>query len=66
MAACALKHTGADEKLVEYVDKLEILTTKDKIVDPAHAERDLGMCSSVTLDAGVKNTVEWMKEYYKI
>jgi len=59
-----LKYTGADPKLVEYVQKNEILTTKDKFVDARKAVRDLNHKSTFTLEAGVKKTVEWMKEYY--
>lgn len=58
------KHTGADRNLIEYRDS-EILTTKDKVVDVTKSERDLNHQNSVSLDEGVRRTVEWMREYYK-
>ena len=61
-----LKHTKADRALVKYQDKLEILTTKDKFVDPKEAELDLGLNSSLCLEKGVEKTINWMKEYYKL
>ncbi len=61
-----LKFTGADPSLVTYVDKLEILTTKDKIVSPDKAEKDLKHSSTVSLEDGVRKTVEWMREYYNL
>ncbi len=53
-----------DGSLITYVDKNEILTTKDKIVDNTKAVKDLKHVSSVSLEDGVKNTVEWMRKYY--
>jgi dTDP-glucose 4,6-dehydratase len=61
-----LKYTGADPQLVKYVRSNEILTTKDKFVDARKASKDLNHKSSMSLDQGVKNTVEWMKKYYNI
>ena len=61
-----LKFTDADKSLVTYVDKLETLTTKDKIVSPDKAEKDLRHDDTVSLEDGVRNTVEWMKEYYNL
>jgi dTDP-glucose 4,6-dehydratase len=58
------KHAGADPAMIEYRDT-EILTTKDKTVDVSKSVRDLKHQNSVSLDDGVKLTVEWMKEYYK-
>lgn len=59
------KHAGADPSLIEYRDS-EILTTKDKTVDVSKSEKDLKHENSVSLDEGVKRTVEWMREYYDI
>lgn len=59
------KHAGADVSLIEYRDS-EILTTKDKVVDVSKSERDLKHKNSISLDDGVRQTVEWMKDYYKI
>ncbi len=59
------KYTGADKGLIEYKES-EILTTKDKVVDVSRSERDLGHKNTVSLEEGVKRTVEWMREYYKL
>ena len=59
------KHTGADPKLIEYRES-EILTTKDKVVDVSKSERDLKHQNTVSLDEGVKKTIEWMREYYNL
>ena len=60
-----LKYTGADPNLVTYKDS-EILTTKHKLVNVDKAERDLNHKNTISLDEGVKRTVDWMKEYYKV
>ncbi|MFZ6011464.1 MAG: NAD-dependent epimerase/dehydratase family protein [Bacteroidota bacterium] len=59
-----LKVTGADPKLVVYKDA-EMLTTRHKKVDISKAINDLKHKTTVTLEAGIKNTVEWMKSEYK-
>ena len=61
-----LKHTRASPSLVQYSEKPEILTTKDKFVDAKKAEKDLNHKSSISLDEGVKETVSWMSKYYNI
>ena len=64
LAELILKYTGADRSLVTFKDHKEILTTTHKKVDAQKARKDLGMKASVTLEEGVKNTVEWMRSYY--
>jgi dTDP-glucose 4,6-dehydratase len=59
------KHAGADPALIEYRGE-EILTTKDKVVDVSLSETDLKHQNTVSLEDGVKRTVEWMREYYKL
>ncbi len=59
-----LKETGANPSLVDYREHHEILTTKDKFVDATKAEKDLNHVESVSLEEGVRKTVEWMKQYY--
>jgi len=66
LAELILKYTGADRKLVTFETHKEILTTTHKKVDAQKARTDLGMKESVTLEEGVKNTVEWMKAYYDL
>jgi dTDP-glucose 4,6-dehydratase len=60
-----LKVTGADPGLVQYRDS-EILTTTRKKVDASKAVRDLGHKDSCTLEEGIRRTVAWMREVYKI
>ncbi len=59
------KYTGADKNLIEYQDT-EVLTTKVKRVDVSLSEKELQHQNTVSLEEGVKRTVEWMKEYYKL
>lgn len=59
------KHTGADMSLIQYADH-EILTTKAKRVDVSLSERELKHKNTVSLEEGVKRTVDWMKETYKL
>jgi len=66
LAELILKETQANENLVKFAEREEILTTKDKFVDAEKARIDLNMNESVTLEQGVKNTVEWMRTYYEI
>ena len=65
LAELMLKYTGADPNLVTYKDS-EILTTKHKLVNVDKAKRDLNHKNTISLDEGVKRTVDWMKEYYKV
>jgi len=58
-----IKHTKADPGLVIYKDA-EVLTTKIKNVDTTKAESDLAHRNTVTLDEGIRLTVEWMKKAY--
>ena len=64
LAELILKYTGADRSLVTFKDHKEILTTTHKKVDAEKARKDLGMKESVTLEEGVKNTVDWMRSHY--
>ena len=59
-------YTGADRKLLKWVDKEEILTTKKKQVNIELSIKELGYKSTVGLEEGIKRTIKWMKEYYKI
>lgn len=60
-----LHHSGASPDLVTYKES-EILTTRSKKVDITKAERDLQLTETISLDDGIKNTVEWMKKIYEI
>jgi len=60
-----LKVSGADPGLVQYRDS-EILTTVSKQVDAGKAARDLGHTDSVTMEEGIRRTVDWMRKVYNI
>lgn len=59
------KYTGADRSLISYRDS-EILTTKSKKVDISKANKDLNHKLTINLEEGIKKTIDWMKEYYKL
>jgi dTDP-glucose 4,6-dehydratase len=60
-----IRETGADPGLVEYRES-EVLTTRHKHVDVSKSVNDLGHKSTVSLEEGVKRTVQWMKEVYNL
>lgn len=61
-----IKYTGCSKNLIKYKNNEEILTTKTKIVDVSKSINDLDHKNSISLDEGVKKTVEWMKKIYKV
>ena len=66
VSSLILKATGKlEDDLVRYQES-EILTTKHKIIDSTAAIRDLKHNSTVDLEDGIKKTVEWAKNIYKI
>lgn len=58
-------YTGADKKLISYEDS-EKLTTKIKKVDNELSVKDLNHEETVSLEDGVKKTIDWMKDFYRI
>jgi len=60
-----LRVTKASPGLVEYRDS-EVLTTRAKKVDITKAVRDLGHKTTVTLEEGIRRTVAWMREVYRL
>jgi len=58
-----LKILGKDDSLVNYkgVEKYNAL---NKIADNTKAKRDLGYKTSVSLEEGLKRTIEWQKKAY--
>jgi dTDP-glucose 4,6-dehydratase len=56
-------YTAADKGLIEYRDS-EVLTTKSKKVDISKVIRDLDHKLSISLEEGVKKTIDWMRSYY--
>jgi dTDP-glucose 4,6-dehydratase len=66
LADLIIKYTDCSKSLVKYKNNEEILTTKTKIVDVSKSIKDLDHKNSVSLDEGVRKTVDWMKKIYKI
>lgn len=60
-----LKHTGNSDELVMYLPD-EPQTTRDKKVDSKPAQRDLGLCTTVSLEEGIIRNIEWMKKVYNL
>lgn len=58
-------YTGADPSLITYSDS-EILTTRSKRVDISQAVKDFDHKLTVPLKEGVRRTIDWMRDYYKI
>jgi dTDP-glucose 4,6-dehydratase len=67
-AGIILKLLGKEKlagRLVRYRDE-EMLTTRQKKVDCAKARRDLKHKTTVTLEDGIAQTLEWMKAAYQV
>ncbi|MDI6898931.1 MAG: NAD(P)-dependent oxidoreductase [Methanolinea sp.] len=60
-----LAATGRDDSLVTY-EEAEPFTTKVKTIDCSRAIRDLGHDPKVPPEEGIRRTVAWMKEYYRL
>jgi len=56
-------YVGASKDLISYRDS-EKLTTKVKIVDTSLSKKELGHKQTVSLEDGIKRTVDWMRELY--
>lgn len=59
------EYTGAPKSLIKYQES-EVLTTKIKKTDNTLSIRELGHKETVSLEEGVKKTIDWMKEFYGI
>ncbi len=44
----------------------EVLTTREKAVDCSKARRDLDHRSTIALEEGVRQTLDWMRQVYKV
>ena len=66
LAELLVKYTKADPALVDYREHSEVLTTKHKHVDASKSVRDLDHKNTVSLEEGVWETVQWMKEHYRL
>jgi dTDP-glucose 4,6-dehydratase len=60
-----LRVTGRNASLVSYKDG-EPFTTKIKTIDCTKAIRDLKHDPKVAPEEGIRRTVQWMKQYYRI
>lgn len=60
-----LKYLGKDSHLVTYKES-EPYTTKDKIVDNSKMLRDLGSFTETPFEVGIANTINWMREIYRV
>jgi len=60
-----LSAVGRDDSLVNYEEE-EPFTTKAKHMDFSKAVRDLKHKPTVTPKEGIRKTVAWMKQYYRI
>lgn len=56
-------YTGADRALINYKDN-EVLTTRSKKLDTSKAIRNLDHKITVSLEEGIKRTIDWMRDYY--
>lgn len=60
-----LNAVGIDDSIVEYTPA-ENFTTKVKTIDFSKAIKDLKHNPKVSPEEGIKKTVEWMKDYYRL
>jgi len=58
-------YTGASKDLIEYKES-EMLTTKLKKVNIDLSIDELKHKQTVSLEEGVKRTIDWMKDYYRL
>jgi len=58
-------YTGAERDLIHY-ENSEKLTTKKKRVNIDLSIKELEHKSTVDIREGIKRTIDWMKEYYKL
>jgi dTDP-glucose 4,6-dehydratase len=59
------KHTGKDGSNVSFKES-EPFTTKSKVAPSEKAKKEIGHNITVPLDEGIKRTVEWFKQVYRI
>lgn len=58
-------YTGASRNLIVYKES-EMLTTKIKKTNISLSVNELNHKQTISLEAGVKQTIDWMKDYYRI
>jgi dTDP-glucose 4,6-dehydratase len=65
LAEIIWKYTGASKKLLEYKES-EMLTTKVKKVNIDLSINELNHKETISLEEGIKRTIDWMRDYYRI
>ena len=60
-----LKAIGRDDSIVTYKEA-EVNTTKIKTMDFSKSVGDLGHDARIDPEEGIKRTVAWMKDYYRL
>jgi len=65
LAEYVIKYTGASRSLVNYKNS-EMLTTTKKLTSAMKIKTHFDHKNTVELEEGVRKTVDWMKEYYKL
>jgi dTDP-glucose 4,6-dehydratase len=60
-----LAYLGKNDTLVKYLE-FEKHNTRDKKTDNAKARRELGYETTVPLDEGLRRTIEWQREVYRV
>ena len=60
-----LNYLKKDDRFVTY-EESEPLTTRVKKADAQKAYRDLGYSPKVSIEEGIPNTIEWMKDVYNV
>jgi dTDP-glucose 4,6-dehydratase len=58
-----LEYLGVDDSHVTY-ERLEPMTTRDKVVDCSLAHEELDHSPTVPLDVGIPKTIDWMRSVY--
>ena len=65
LAKIIWEYTGASNDLITFKES-EVLTTKDKKVNIELSIKELGHISTISLEDGVRKTIDWMKDYYRL
>ena len=58
-------YTKASKELISYKES-EFLTTKVKKVDIGLSLKELNHRATISLEEGVKRTIDWMRDYYRL
>ncbi len=64
LAELIWSYTEAPKKLIDYKES-ETLTTKIKKVDISLSKNELNHRQTISLEEGVRKTIDWMRQYYR-